>query len=137
MTIKAVIENLWKMKKFYQMNTEEENEVIISAVGYLENLDAFTEKINGLSEEWVLKKGGRTMKKAIQPNEYEEWNKYDKETKEEEVIQAANVIKEYCKSIPVTCDGCIFRNKELINYGCKLNNPNHLPETWEIGEKKE
>ena len=77
------------------------------------------------------------MKKVIQPNEYEEWNKYDKETKEEEVIQAANVIKEYCKSIPVTCEGCIFRNKELIIYGCKLNNPNHLPETWEIGEKKE
>lgn len=129
MTIKAVIENLWKMKKFYQMNTEEENEVIISAVGYLENLDAFTEKINGLSEEWILKKGGETMKKAIQPNEYEKWNKYDKETKEEEVIKAANVIKEYCKSIPVTCEGCIFRNN-----GCKLNDPNHLPETWEIGE---
>ena len=59
MTIKAVIENLWKMKKFYQMNTEEENEVIISAVGYLENLDSFTEKINGLSEDWILKKGGK------------------------------------------------------------------------------
>jgi len=57
MTIKAVIENLWKMKKFYQMNTEEENDVIVSAVCYLEILDDFAEKINCVSEELVLKNG--------------------------------------------------------------------------------
>lgn len=122
MTIKAVIENLWKMKKFYQMNTEEENEVIISAVGYLENLDAFTDKIRG-----------RTMKKAIQPNEYEKWGKFESGTSEEEVIKAANVIKEYCKTKPIDCGNCIFREMTKL-YGCKLNNHNHLPETWEIGE---
>jgi len=57
MTIKAVIENLWKMKKFYQMNTEEENDVIVSAVCYLEILDDFAEKINCVSEDCVLKNG--------------------------------------------------------------------------------
>jgi len=51
--------------------------------------------------------------------------------KEKQALQAAHTIKEYCKSIPSNCDGCIFSG---INNACKLNNPNHLPETWEIGE---
>lgn len=58
MTIKKVVEKLWEMKKFYQMNTEEEVETIVYAIGYLENLDVLTDKINGISSEWMEKKGG-------------------------------------------------------------------------------
>ena len=58
MTIKKVVENLWEMKKFYQMNKEEEVETIVYAIGYLENLDVLTDKINGISSEWIEKKGG-------------------------------------------------------------------------------
>ena len=58
MTIKNVVENLWEMKKFYQMNKEDEVETIVYAIGYLENLDVLTDKINGISSEWIEKKGG-------------------------------------------------------------------------------
>ena len=58
MTISKVVENLWKMKNFYQMNTEEEEETIVYAIGYLENLDVLTDKIDGISSEWMARKGG-------------------------------------------------------------------------------
>lgn len=58
MTISKVAENLWKMKNFYQMNTEEEEETIMYAIGYLENLDVLTDKIDGISSEWMARKGG-------------------------------------------------------------------------------
>ena len=55
-----------------------------------------------------------------------------------EALKAAKAIREYCKSKNNECDGCVFRPKpdEAIFYGCKLNNPNHLPETWELEKKK-
>ncbi len=52
MTIGETMENLVKMQKYYQMNTEFERETIRCAVGYLENLKVFVEKIDGISEKW-------------------------------------------------------------------------------------
>ena len=52
MTIAQTVENIMKMSKFYQMNTAEEQETIMCAVGYLENLKIFIERIDGISEEW-------------------------------------------------------------------------------------
>lgn len=52
MTIGETMENLVKMQKYYQMNTESERETIRCAVGYLENLKVFVEKIDGISEKW-------------------------------------------------------------------------------------
>lgn len=52
MTIMETMENLVKMQKYYQMNTKEEEETIRCAVGYLENLKVFVEKIDGISEKW-------------------------------------------------------------------------------------
>lgn len=52
MTIGETMENLVKMQKYYQMNTESERETIRCAVGYLENLKVFVEKIDGISENW-------------------------------------------------------------------------------------
>ena len=52
MTISETMENLVKMQKYYQMNTESERETIRCAVGYLENLKVFAEKIDGISEKW-------------------------------------------------------------------------------------
>ena len=54
-----------------------------------------------------------------------------------DVLKAAKVIKEYCKSIPNDCNGCIFYynklnrlNNTLSARGCRLHDG--LPETWEI-----
>ena len=52
MKIYNVMENLIRMQKFYQMNTAEEQETIRCAVGYLENLRAFAEKMDGVCEDW-------------------------------------------------------------------------------------
>lgn len=52
MTIAQTAENIMKMSKFYQMNTAEEQETIRCAIGYLENLKIFIERIDGISEEW-------------------------------------------------------------------------------------
>lgn len=52
MTIGETMENLVKMQKHYQMNDESERETIRCAVGYLENLKVFVEKIDGISENW-------------------------------------------------------------------------------------
>lgn len=61
-------------------------------------------------------------------------------TKHEKALQAAEVIKEYCQSIPTGCKGCVFNqnDKNSIFYkGCKLNDPDHLPETWQIEQEVE
>lgn len=50
----------------------------------------------------------------------------------EKALKAAKVIEEYCKSMPVDCGNCIFHDKEFAVYGCKLHNPNRVPEVWEI-----
>lgn len=52
MTIYNVMSNLMKMMKYYQMNTDEEQETIRCAVGYLENLKVFAEKLDGISQRW-------------------------------------------------------------------------------------
>lgn len=54
-------------------------------------------------------------------------------------LKAAETIREYCKSIPVYCEGCIFNKNDpegLFFKGCFLwdNDP---PETWEIKKIKE
>ncbi len=54
MTIYEVMQNLMEMQRNYQMNTKEK-ETIHYAIGYLENLKVFIEKIDGLSEEWKEK----------------------------------------------------------------------------------
>ena len=47
-----------------------------------------------------------------------------------DALEAAKVIQQYCKEhgkVDMYCKGCIF------NYHiCVLNDPNHLPETWEL-----
>lgn len=53
-----------------------------------------------------------------------------------EVLEAAKRIKEYCNTIDISCEGCIFRQFRLGKY-CLLNNPNHLPETWELEKIKQ
>lgn len=52
MTICEVMKNLMEMQKFYQMNTEKEQETIRCAVGYLENLKVFAEKLDNVSSDW-------------------------------------------------------------------------------------
>lgn len=52
MTIGKTMENLVKMQRFYQMNTEEEQETIRCAVGYLENLTIFVQRMDGIAEDW-------------------------------------------------------------------------------------
>ena len=52
MTIYEVMKNLMEMQQNYQMSTEKEKETIQYAIGYLENLKIFVEKIDGLSEDW-------------------------------------------------------------------------------------
>lgn len=52
MTIYNVMSNLMKMMKYYQMNTDEEQETIRCAVGYLENLKVFAEKLDNVSSDW-------------------------------------------------------------------------------------
>lgn len=48
-------------------------------------------------------------------------------TKNERALKAAETIRKYCQSISIDCEGCIFNKK-----GCMLNDPDHLPETWEL-----
>ena len=48
-----------------------------------------------------------------------------------EAMKAAKAIREYCRSKPFTCKGCIFYGDS----GCKLNDPDHLPETWKLEDK--
>lgn len=40
------------MHRFYQMNTEEEQETIRCAVGYLENLTIFVQMMDCIAEDW-------------------------------------------------------------------------------------
>ena len=54
---------------------------------------------------------------------------------EHDALKAAKTLQEYCQSITVDCAGCIF-NKHDINgmfwKGCLIDDPDHLPETWEL-----
>lgn len=52
MTILKTMENLLKISKTYEMDSDEEQETILYAIGYLENLKVFIEKIEGVSEDW-------------------------------------------------------------------------------------
>lgn len=52
MTIYKVMSNLMKMMKYYQMNTDEEQETIRCAVGYLENLMFLAERLDNISPDW-------------------------------------------------------------------------------------
>ena len=50
-------------------------------------------------------------------------------------LKAAETIREYCRSKPITCEGCVFdiaRAFSVIDHGCLFDDPNHLPETWEL-----
>lgn len=54
-------------------------------------------------------------------------------------LKAAETIREYCKSMPIDCEGCIFDkcDPEAVFFkGCLLDDPDHLPETWEIEKIK-
>ena len=56
-------------------------------------------------------------------------------TKNEKALQVAELIKSYCKSKAPDCKNCIFNAHEedaVLFNGCKLNDPDHLPETWDL-----
>lgn len=59
MTIEKTMENLMKMQKFYQMNTPEEQETMLCAIGYLENLKVFAERLDSVSPDWKEKAVGK------------------------------------------------------------------------------
>mgnify|MGYP007012586017 CR=1 FL=1 len=63
--------------------------------------------------------------------------KHNPTDENEKALKAAKVIKEYCKSMPADCGNCIFYDKEFAIYGCKLHNPNRVPEVWEIKKEGE
>lgn len=47
-------------------------------------------------------------------------------------LEAAKVIQQYCRDhgkVDMYCKGCIFNN-----HVCVLNDPDHLPETWELNK---
>ena len=53
-----------------------------------------------------------------------------------EALEAAKVIQQYCRDhgkidtyCNMYCKGCIFNN-----HICVLNDPDHLPETWELNK---
>ncbi len=50
------------------------------------------------------------------------------------VLKATETIREYCKSMPNDCEGCIFNKHDpeaVFFKGCLLDDDN-LPETWEL-----
>lgn len=54
---------------------------------------------------------------------------------EHDALKAAKTLQEYCQSITVDCAGCIFNKHDIHGMfwkGCTLNDPDHLPETWEL-----
>ncbi len=56
-------------------------------------------------------------------------------TKNERALKAAEIIRKYCQSISTDCAGCIFDKHDpngMLWKGCMLNDPDHLPETWEL-----
>ena len=59
--------------------------------------------------------------------------------KSEVALKAAQTIQAYCQSIDKDCTGCIFNKHESDVWfkGCFLNDPDHLPETWELEKIKE
>ena len=53
----------------------------------------------------------------------------------ERALVCAETIRKYCQSITVDCAGCIFDKHDpngMYWKGCMLNDPDHLPETWEL-----
>lgn len=59
-------------------------------------------------------------------------------TKHERAMNAAKAIRDYCQKMPIDCKGCIFnqgREDAVFFKGCILNDPDHLPETWQIKEE--
>lgn len=50
-------------------------------------------------------------------------------------LKAAETIREYCRSKPNSCEGCVFHT-EIERIGadrlCLVDDPYHLPETWEL-----
>ena len=60
-------------------------------------------------------------------------------TKAERAIKATKYLREYCQSMPIDCEGCIFDKNDpdaMLWKGCLLNDPDHLPETWELEKVK-
>lgn len=50
-------------------------------------------------------------------------------------LKAAETIREYCRSKPDSCEGCVFdivRVFSVTDHGCLVDDPYHLPETWEL-----
>ena len=47
-------------------------------------------------------------------------------------LKAAETIREYCQSIVSDVDGYVCVGCIFDEHGCILNDPNHLPETWEL-----
>lgn len=64
MTIIKTMENLLEMSNKYHMVSEEEQETIRCAIGYLENLKVFVEKIDGISETWKERAVGNDIRKT-------------------------------------------------------------------------
>ncbi len=60
--------------------------------------------------------------------------------KDKSALKAAKQIREYCKSMPVDCKGCIFNQWDSVitfRKRCLLDDSMHLPETWELERIKE
>ena len=56
-------------------------------------------------------------------------------TKSQRLLNAAKILRENCQKIDVACTGCIFNKHDpdaLFFKGCLLNDPDHLPETWNL-----
>lgn len=64
MTIIKTMENLLKISKTYKMDSDEEQETILCAIGYLENLKVFIEKTEGISEDWKERAVGNDIRKT-------------------------------------------------------------------------
>ncbi len=47
-------------------------------------------------------------------------------------LQAAQIIKDYCLSMPTDCRDCVFNKLS----SCMLHLSDCLPETWEIGNNR-
>lgn len=75
----------------------------------------------------------KTLTSTICSEEY--FNKVQGKITKDEALEAARVIKDYCKSFPVDCDKCCF-GKRREGIGCALHAPNRLPETWKIDEQE-
>lgn len=71
----------------------------------------------------------KTLTGTICSEEY--FNKIQGKITKDEALKAARTIQAYCKTISEDCKGCCFY-RDNCPIGCGLNDPDHLPETWEI-----